>query len=63
MEKQLPSSLVKSLGLNGHISDFNSDWFVQTGDSIVLTLKVNIVFPVLIEFGQFVIRFMTRKRD
>ena len=63
LNHQLPSWLVNSLGLNGPISDFNMNWFTNIGDTIVGSLKFNIVMPVCMEMGWWSLRFVTRLMD
>jgi len=55
--------LAKKLGLNGSSSDFDQDWFVNIGDTIVGSMQFNIVFPVVMECGWFMMRLATRTFD
>jgi hypothetical protein len=62
LENQFPL-LAKTLGLTGQATDFNSNWFINIGDTIVSTLKANIFFPIVIECVQFCKRLLIRWWD
>jgi hypothetical protein len=63
LNHQLPGWMVKSLGLKGPIADFNMNWFTNIGDTIVGSLKFNIVYPVVMEVGWFSKRLLFRILD
>ena len=52
-----------SLGLDGPMSDFNSDWFRITGNTIRSTMVFNAYYPILEFVGFFAMRLAYRLMD
>ena len=52
-----------SLGLDGPMSDFNSDWFRLTGNTIRSTMVFNAYYPILEFVGFFAMRLAYRLMD
>jgi hypothetical protein len=63
LEGQLPDSIVNMMGLKGDSSDFDQNWFVNIGDTIVGSMVFNILFPVIMEFFWFFYRTLFRTLD
>ena len=57
MEQPIP------LGLDGPMSDFNSDWFRITGNTIRSTMVFNAYYPILEFVGFFAMRLAYRLMD
>lgn len=49
--------------LKGDISDFNQQWFVTMGHTIVGSMKINIYMPILLEFVGLATRGLKRLID
>lgn len=62
-EQQLPKGIVNAFNLKGDASDFTQNWYVNLGDTIVGSMKFNIIFPIGMEIGFFGLRFLKRFLD
>lgn len=63
LEGQLPPKIVSLFNLKGDSSDFDQDWFVNIGDTIVGSMVFNVIFPVFMEIGWFCYRSTFRILD
>jgi len=63
LEGQLPPKIVDMFNLKGDSTDFNEEWFINIGDTIVGSLVFNILFPIIMEFGWFSMRLTFRILD
>ena len=52
-----------TFGLNGTMSDFNSDWFRTTGNLLVSTMLFNVYYPLILYVLYWVMRFIPRLID
>jgi hypothetical protein len=57
------SEQIFSFGLNGPISDFNSEWFRTTGTFMVQTMIFNAYYPILEFFMYYMMRWFYRVMD
>ena len=51
------------MNLQGPDSDFNAQWFMNIGATIVGAMKINIVMQCALEFVYFGIRTLKRIKD
>jgi len=63
LEGQLPPFITNALSLKGDSSDFNQNWFVNIGDTIVGSMMFNIYYPAVMEAGWFGLRTLKRLLD
>lgn len=52
-----------SFGLEGNMSDFNSDWFRTTGNLMISTMLFNAYYPILEFIGFWALRILSRLTD
>ena len=52
-----------TFGLNGNMSDFNSDWFRTTGNLMISTMIFNAYYPILEFVGFWALRLWPRLSD
>lgn len=63
MQGQLPESWVKGFNLMGPDSDFNTQWFINIGSTILGAMQLNILMPVALECVYYVMRLAFRFKD
>jgi hypothetical protein len=56
LEGQLPPAIVKMFGLKGSSRDFDQQWFIVVGDTIVQSMIINMVLPVMMEIAWLSLR-------
>lgn len=63
LEGQLPPKLIRAFGLHGDSRDFNQNWFIVIGDTIVGAMVFNIYYPLAMEFIWLAYRWTFRGLD
>ena len=55
--------LLKALFHKGALSDFETNWYTQMGETIVGSMTINMVFPIGFEIGMYFMRNTLRCLD